>query len=224
MTNFGQFPADLEFAVLLGAIAFAGAGGGQNLCQSNWIRDKRYGMGSYVPRLVSPITGARGAGVGHGLRVRADRAQPDALERAGGASRTSSSSRTFVVITIITIAFTSMLAYSTVFGQPDLPDDINFLQVEGNRLNELVGSWMGPLFWGIGAFSLLAASMGIVDYTSRVAADILKVNYLRRSEHLREPALLPPRLGPRPDRLRDPAARASTSRCCCSSSRPASAA
>jgi hypothetical protein len=41
---------------------------------------------------------------------------------------------------------------------------------------------MGPLFWGIGAFSLLAASMGIVDYTSRVAADILKVNYLRRSK------------------------------------------
>jgi hypothetical protein len=57
VTSFGQFPGDLEFAVLLGAIAFAGAGGGQNLCQSNWIRDKRYGMGQYVPRLVSPITG-----------------------------------------------------------------------------------------------------------------------------------------------------------------------
>ena len=86
-----------------------------------------------------------------------------------------------MAITIITITFTSLLAYSTVFGQPDLPDDINFLQVEGEQLNELVGAWMGPLFWGIGAFSLLAASMGIVDYTSRIAADILKVNYLRDS-------------------------------------------
>ncbi|WP_026256979.1 Nramp family divalent metal transporter [Actinopolymorpha alba] len=52
----GQFP-DLEFALMLGAIAYAGAGGGQNLCQSNWIRDKQFGMGAYVPRLVSPITG-----------------------------------------------------------------------------------------------------------------------------------------------------------------------
>src|SRR5919107_359839 len=47
----------LGFATLLGALAFAGAGGGQNLVQANWIRDKGFGMGAYVPRLVSPITG-----------------------------------------------------------------------------------------------------------------------------------------------------------------------
>jgi hypothetical protein len=35
---------------LLGALAFAGAGGGQNLCQSNWIRDKGFAMGEYVPQ------------------------------------------------------------------------------------------------------------------------------------------------------------------------------
>jgi len=31
----------------------------------------------------------------------------------------------------------------------------------------------------IGAFSLFAAAMGIVDYTSRLAADVLKTSYLR---------------------------------------------
>ena len=35
----------------------AGAGGVHNLIQSNWIRDKGYGMGARIPRLVSPITG-----------------------------------------------------------------------------------------------------------------------------------------------------------------------
>jgi hypothetical protein len=180
VTSFGQFPGQLDFAVLLGAIAFAGAGGGQNLCQSNWIRDKRYGMGQYVPRLVSPITGHEepAAGTGYVFEpTERNLSRWNAWWRFANIEQLS----TFVVITIITIAFTSMLAYSTVFGQPNLPDDINFLEVEGNRLNELVGSWMGPLFWGIGAFALLAASMGIVDYTSRVAADVLKVNYLRRS-------------------------------------------
>ncbi|MGH8940084.1 MAG: Nramp family divalent metal transporter, partial [Actinomycetes bacterium] len=34
---------ELGFATILAALAFAGAGGGQNLCQSNWIRDKGFG-------------------------------------------------------------------------------------------------------------------------------------------------------------------------------------
>ena len=42
--------ASSGFAVLLGAIAYAGAGGGQNLCQSNWIRDKGFGMGQLRAR------------------------------------------------------------------------------------------------------------------------------------------------------------------------------
>jgi hypothetical protein len=57
VTNPGIPSEELGFALLLGAMAFAGAGGGQNLCQSNWIRDKRFGMGAYVPRIVSPATG-----------------------------------------------------------------------------------------------------------------------------------------------------------------------
>ncbi len=48
---------ELGFAVLLGALAFAGGGGGQNLVQATWIRDKGFGMGSYVPRLFSQFTG-----------------------------------------------------------------------------------------------------------------------------------------------------------------------
>src|SRR5690242_3889817 len=57
VTRPGIPAAEIGFTVLLGALAFAGAGGGQNLVQSNWIPDKGFGMGSYVPHLVSPITG-----------------------------------------------------------------------------------------------------------------------------------------------------------------------
>ena len=35
-------------------------------------------------------------------------------------------------------------------------------------------------FWIIGSFSLFAAALGIVDYTSRLAADVLKTSYLKR--------------------------------------------
>ena len=79
--------------MLLGALAFAGAGGGQNLCQSNWIRDKGFGMGSYVPRITSPVTGEPEAAPRTGYVFEPTAANLDALAAAGGASPTSSSSR-----------------------------------------------------------------------------------------------------------------------------------
>src|SRR5690606_15868693 len=47
----------LSFTALLGALAFAGAGGALNLGQSNYIRDKGYAMGRYIGRITSPLTG-----------------------------------------------------------------------------------------------------------------------------------------------------------------------
>jgi hypothetical protein len=44
-----------------------------------------------------------------------------------------------------------------------------------------VGPWFGVLFWATGAFSLFGSAMGIADYTSRLAADVLKTTYLRDS-------------------------------------------
>jgi hypothetical protein len=176
------FPAEqLGFALILGALAFAGAGGGQNLCQSNWIRDKRFGMGAHIPRLVSPITGKddiAAPSIGYVFEPNQEN-----LSRWNRWWRFANQEQlaTFVAITFLSIVFMSMLAYSTVFGQPDLPDDIGFLQVEGDRLNDLVAPWFGTLFWIIGALSLFAAAMGIVDYTSRLAADVLKTTYLRDS-------------------------------------------
>ncbi|UVS79822.1 Nramp family divalent metal transporter [Actinokineospora sp. UTMC 2448] len=171
----------LGFAVLLGALAFAGGGGGQNLVQSNWIRDKRYGMGGYVPRIESPVTGKPEAAPGTGFIFEPT---PENLGRWRRWWRFANREQlyTFVLISFISIVFTSLLAYSTVFGRDDLPNDIEFLRLEGDRLSATVGGWFGTLFWAIGAFALFAAALGIVDYTSRLAADVLKTSYLTRQK------------------------------------------
>ncbi len=174
-----RIPAEeLGFAVLLGALAFAGGGGGQNLVQANWIRDKGFGMGSYVPRLVSPITGEPEAAPSTGYVFQPDEAN---MTRWRGWWRFANIEQlvTFVLITFITILFTSLLAYATVFGQPDLANSINFIKVEGEVLGERVGPWFQYFFWFVGAFSLFAAALGIVDYTSRLAADVIKTSYRR---------------------------------------------
>jgi hypothetical protein len=174
-----RIPAnELGFALLLGALAFAGGGGGQNLVQSNWIRDKRFGMGAYVPRLVSPVTGQPEAAPSTGYIFEPT---SDNLKRWRGWWRFANVEQltTFVLITFVTILFTSLLAYSTVFGREGLANNIGFLETEGQVLGDRVGSWFRYLFWAVGAFSLFAAALGIVDYTSRLAADVIKTSYAR---------------------------------------------
>ena len=174
-----RLPVDeLGWALLLGALAYAGAGGGQNLCQSNWIRDKGLGMGVHAPRIVSPITGEPTAHSGTGWRFDTD---SESLARWRGWWRLANVEQlsTFVAISFATIFFTSLLAVATLSGAEALPRDISFLALEGQALSRSVGPWFGKLFWGVGAFSLFAAALGIVDYTSRLAADVVRTVYWR---------------------------------------------
>src|SRR4029453_836447 len=166
-------------AAVGGAAPFAGAGGGQNLCQSNYIRDKGFGMGRYVPRLVSPVTGVEEAvPTSQSFIFEPTEANMGRWRRWWRFANVEQAV-TFVLVTMATIALTSMLAHSTLFGRPDLPNNVTFLLREGQQLQAIVAPWFGVLFWAIGAFSLFATSMGIIDYTSRLAADVIKSTYLR---------------------------------------------
>ncbi|GAB3004643.1 Nramp family divalent metal transporter [Saccharothrix stipae] len=169
----------LGLALLTGALAFAGAGGGQNLVQSNWIRDKGFGMGKYVPRIKSPVTGKPEAAPSTGFIFEPT---DENLTRWRAWWRFANREQlyTFVLITFLSIVFTSLLAYSTVHGRPGLPNNIGFLRIEGEVLKETVGAWFGTLFWVTGAFALFAAALGIVDYSSRLVADVIKTAYAKK--------------------------------------------
>ncbi|MEO7276064.1 MAG: Nramp family divalent metal transporter [Vicinamibacterales bacterium] len=177
----GRLPPGVSLPIALGAIAFAGAGGGQNLCQSNWIRDKGFGMGRYVPRLTSPITGRAEPAVDSRACVFTVDDEGLGRWRRWWRFANVEQALTFVVVTIVTIVFTSMLAWSTLHGRPNLPNTIDFLRIEGDVLAARGGLWFGRLFWAVGAYSLFAASVGVIDYTARLAADVLKWTYLRRT-------------------------------------------
>jgi hypothetical protein len=109
VTNFGRLPEGLPLALVLPALAFAGAGGGQNLVQSNWMRDKGYGMGVHVPHLASPVTGEPEAAPGTGYTFREDEGN---LARWKGWWDVANKEQlvSFVAITIVTIALMSLLA------------------------------------------------------------------------------------------------------------------
>jgi hypothetical protein len=184
VTGFGQFPEGLGVALVLGAFAFAGAGGAQNLVQSNWIRDKGFGMGKHAPRLVSPITGEEEAAPSTGWIFREDEGNL-ARWRAWWKVANTEQLVTFFLISVLTIVLMSLLAYSTVFGK-GFEQGLDFLEGEGNVLKETVAPWFGTLFWVIGTVSLFASSLGITDYTSRLVAEVVQLNYLRDSQRWSE--------------------------------------
>jgi hypothetical protein len=181
VTSFGTFPSEIPIAILVGALAAAGAGGANNLVQSNWIRDKGFGMGRYVPRIVSPITGKEEAAPDS---ARLSFPQDDAnlgrwrtwWQRANLEQFVS-----FALIGGVAIIVFSLIAYSTVFQNPDLPDSsgFDFIALESQVLDDAVGSWFGTLFLVVGAVSLFAAALGIVDYVARLVADVIHVGYTR---------------------------------------------
>lgn len=174
-----RIPAEaLGWPLLMGALAYAGAGGGQNLCQSNWIRDKGFAMGAHAPRIMSPVTGEPVAAPGTGWRFETNEANL-ALWRRWWRFANTEQLVTFVAISFLTILFMSLLAFATLTGEEGLTNNIGFLRIEAATLSTRIGGWFGTLFLAVGAFSLFAAALGIVDYSARLAADVLRTSYLR---------------------------------------------
>ena len=70
-----------------------------------------------------------------------------------------------------------------MFQNPDLPDStgFDFISLEASVLDGAVGDWFGTMFLAVGAISLFAAALGIVDYVSRLVSDVIFTGYTRAS-------------------------------------------
>jgi hypothetical protein len=187
-TSIGQLPDRniIPIALILSGFVFAGAGGVNNLAQSNWIRDKGFGMGVYIPRIVSPITGEETAAPTTGSMVRQD---PENLRRFRGWWDVANKEQlvSFWFLCIFSIVVFSTLAYSTIFGQRLTEQaNLSFIQAEGEALKQIVAPWFGTFFWVFGAMSLILVALGTIDYISRIVADVLKTVYLQQNQRWTE--------------------------------------
>ena len=184
ITQVGQFPDTnvLPVSLVLSGLVFAGAGGVNNLAQSNWIRDKGFGMGVYIPRIVSPITGEEVAVPATGSMLRQDE---ENLRRFRGWWAVANREQlvTFWFICIFSITIFSTLAYSTLYGKSFSGQaNLSFIRAEGEALKTIVGPWFGTFFWIFGALSMTLVALGVIDYISRIVADVLKTVYLQESQ------------------------------------------
>ena len=188
VSGFGKIPSDeVAIATILAGLVFAGAGGANNLVQSNWIRDKGFGMGAYVPqdRLADHRRGPGGPVHRHdGAPGRGEHRALQPLVQAGlqgaarlllgsSASARSSSSRSWP--TRPSTARTSPRRRTSTSSRR-----------EGNVLKDVVAPWFGTFFWIFGSLSLALVALGVVDYVSRLVADVTKTLYARDNERWSE--------------------------------------
>jgi Mn2+/Fe2+ NRAMP family transporter len=178
----GKIPegiSSIGAATLLGAIAFAGAGGAMNLAQSNWIRDKGLGMGARLPKVVSPFTGEEIAAPTTGYFFKRDEAN---MARWNAWWKVANREQfvTFFVIGAITLFVFMTLTLVTV-GTGVAEESFDFIRVQGEALQATSGTWLSTTFWLIGSIVLFSTNLAVLDMVGRITADVLKTGALKDS-------------------------------------------
>jgi len=179
---------EIGAASILGALAFAGAGGANNLCQSNYVRDKGMGMGIHIPNIVSPITGEEVAQPGVGY------VPPDTEEnqrRWQGWWKVANQEHliTFWFIGALLLVSLCVLVFSSIGIQENIGTDLAFVEDWGAAMGDKIAPWFEEVFLIAGFIMLFSTNIGIVDYVGRITGDSLKVTLLRDSEFWSESKL-----------------------------------
>jgi len=199
IVNIGEMPelkadpgkGDLTLMVLLGALAFAGAGGTTNLGQSNFIKDKGYGMGKYIGRITSPLTGQDEpiADVGYHFKH-----TPENLGRWKAWWRAANIEHffSFFVTCVACLCLMALISYSLFYdsdgnlveGAEQYDSGLKFVWGQAKTMQQRfpLGGLLKFAFLIMGIAILLTTELGVLDVVARISTDIVKVNYLRDNE------------------------------------------
>ena len=181
-------PADsgLDTVFLLGALAFAGAGGTTNLGQSNYVKDKGYGMGHHIGRITSPLTGQQEASSTVGFHFR-DTAENRSRWRRWWRAACWEHFWSFFVTCLVCLVLLTLISYSTFYGTDGelrdgaakYGDKMNFVLGEANEVGTVIGPWAKKVFLVMGIIILLTTEFGVLDAVTRISTDLVKVTWLR---------------------------------------------
>ena len=171
---------DIDLVVILTALAFCGAGGTINLTQSNYIKEKRFGMAACVPQLLNPL--ARGRG-GAGEPAGAD-GPTEGVEgyiweaNDGNVKRWKAwwkQARTEQFVTFFLVGCTGLLLLSLVavrlIGDQDPQTRMDLLRQEMTSAASLWPS-AGTIFAVLVVLVFCTTEIGVLDHVCRLVADI----------------------------------------------------
>ncbi len=170
--GFFLLPKNVPFATLLGALAYAGAGGTLNLAQSYYVKEKGYGMGKFAGRITSVITGKKEAVTLEGTTF-----EPTSNNLANFREWWKRINiehfLVFWTTGALTMIILSLLAYTTVYGRNDIVTGINFVVKEGQVLGMQLMPFVGTLFMLVAAVMLFGTQFSVFGSTARIMSENL---------------------------------------------------
>lgn len=173
----GHMPDGVALPVLLGALAFAGAGGALNLAQSNYIRDKGYGMGRWIGRITSPLTGKKEDDTLVGA-VFEGTDQDLSRWRVWWRRANTEHGLSFFLLCLVSLVLFCLVAHALLGIRPDSVQSMSFIRDQGLALEDRFGGWARHVYLIGGILVLFSTEFALLDAVSRVAADTLKASPL----------------------------------------------
>ena len=167
-------PAGISLATFLGAFAYAGAGGNLNLAQSYYVKEKGYGMGKFSGRITSILTGKKEKIALEGATFEPT---PTNLKRFRTWWRRINIEHALVfwATGALTMIILSLLAYTTVFGNPAGAKGIKFVLTEAQVIAQKTFPFLGTLFLIVASLMLFSTQFSVMDATSRIMSENLVI-------------------------------------------------
>ena len=175
--NFGALPPDMDIAVFLGGLAYAGAGGYINLAQGVWAREKGYGMATYQGRILNPLqTGGEIEEVHENGMVFEPTTTNMRRWRGWWKIAQQEHFLTFVVglLVVATVAMTITAEYAA-------GTDVGAIDMWLNEVIPAVGGVSGALLYVVIFIALFSTQYAIMEAFVRNSVDIVFEMYGRRA-------------------------------------------
>lgn len=171
-------PKDINLAVFIGAIAYAGAGGNMLLGQSFYTIEEDHGLAKYAKKFV--LWGKKDAG--KYADIVADEAQKSVKNfKLLRRMQVLEGSILFWGLGLITIFMLSYIAFVTLNGDPNVTKDFGFLVYEAGIIGKDLGQIWRSLFILIGISALISVQLGIYDMMGRISAVAIRAIYPKKA-------------------------------------------
>jgi len=172
--GFWFLPKGLPIATFLGALAYAGAGGNLNLAQSLYVKEKGYGMGKYSGRITNILKGKF-----EKITLEGSTFEPTSENVKNFKTWWRRINIEHAIVFWLTGAFTmvllSLLAYSTVFGNPQVVTSINFVILEASVIAQRTFPFLGTFFLIMAAVMLFGTQFSVYGSNSRISSENLVI-------------------------------------------------
>lgn len=170
--GFNFIPPEISLAVLLGAFAYAGAGGNLNLAQSIYIKEKGFGMGAYAHKMSGLFKRGK---LNESFKLSGEDFELNAANiknfKSWWKKINTEHALVFWLLGFIIMSLLMILAYSTTFGKADNAQGVSFLLHQASDIGLILGAWASPALLFVIGVLLTQTQLGVIDSTSRIMAE-----------------------------------------------------